>query len=160
MVVYHEEKYHVIHHGCQMAIAKFLDRMCLALLASGLWLRFTTLKNLIPSFPWIAPPCPPPRRNPRKGRDQILPSGNTATRVIFFQAVRRGRGQLHHRPDGARHLRRGQPRDQRGSIHPGAPLQGRIRAWLPDGCSQILRLYVFGHSGMKDYGSATLCCKM
>ena len=25
---------------------------------------------------WIAPPRPPPWRNPRKGRDQILPSGN------------------------------------------------------------------------------------
>ena len=27
-------------HGCQMAIAGFLDRMCLALQASGLWLRY------------------------------------------------------------------------------------------------------------------------
>ena len=26
-------------HGCQMAIARFLDCMCLALWASGLWLR-------------------------------------------------------------------------------------------------------------------------
>ena len=26
-------------HGCQMAIARFLDRSCLALRASGLWLR-------------------------------------------------------------------------------------------------------------------------
>ena len=51
--------------------------MCLALRASGLWLRYATLQNLIPSFPWIAPPRPPPWRNPRKGRDQILPSGNT-----------------------------------------------------------------------------------
>ena len=50
--------------------------MCLALRASGLWLRYATLQNLIPSFPWIAPPRPPPWRNPRKGRDQILPSGN------------------------------------------------------------------------------------
>ena len=25
---------------------------------------------------WIAPPRPPPWRNPRKGRDQMLPSGN------------------------------------------------------------------------------------
>ena len=63
-------------HGCQMAIARCLDRMCLALRASGLWLRYATLPNLIPSFPWIAPPRPPPWRNPRKGRDQILPSGN------------------------------------------------------------------------------------
>ena len=59
-----------------MAIAGFLDHMCLALRASGLWLRYATLQNLIPSFPWIAPPRPPPWRNPRKGRDQILPSGN------------------------------------------------------------------------------------
>ena len=64
-------------HGCQMAIARFLDRMCLALRASGLWLRYAPLQNLIPSFPWIAPPRrPPPWRNPRKGRDQVLPSGN------------------------------------------------------------------------------------
>ena len=42
-------------HGCQMAIA-----MSLALWASVLWLRYTTLQNLIPSFPWIAPPRPPP----------------------------------------------------------------------------------------------------
>ena len=61
-------------HRCQMAIARFLDRMCLALRASRLWLRYATLQNLIPSFPWIAPPRPPPWRNPRKGRDQILPS--------------------------------------------------------------------------------------
>ena len=63
-------------HGCQMAIALFFNRMCLALWASGLWLRYATLQNLIPSFPWIAPPRPPPRLNPRKGRDQILLSSN------------------------------------------------------------------------------------
>ena len=32
--------------------------MCLALRASGLWLRYAALQNLIPSFPWIAPPRP------------------------------------------------------------------------------------------------------
>ena len=31
-------------------------------------------------------------------------------------------------------------------------------AWLPDGCSQIFRLYVY--SGLKYYGSATLRCKI
>ena len=31
---------------------------------------------------------------------------------------------------------------------------------LPDGDSQILRFYVFGPSGLKDYGSATLHCKI
>ena len=41
-------------YGCQMAIASFLDRMCLALRASGLWLRYATLQNLIPSFPNFA----------------------------------------------------------------------------------------------------------
>ena len=38
-----------------MAMARFLDRMCLALRASGLWLRYAALQNLIPSSPWIAP---------------------------------------------------------------------------------------------------------
>ena len=33
-------------HSCQVAIARFSDCMCLALWASGLWLRYTTLQNL------------------------------------------------------------------------------------------------------------------
>merc|ERR550539_1636268 len=41
--------------------------MCLALRASGPWLRYAALQNLISSFPWIATPHPPPWRNPRKG---------------------------------------------------------------------------------------------
>ena len=45
-----------------------------------------------------------------------------------------------------------------------APLEEAIieffKAWLPDGYSQILRLYVFGPSSWKDYGSATLRCKI
>ena len=32
--------------------------------------------------------------------------------------------------------------------------------WLPDGYSQILRMYVFGPSGLKDYGFAMLRCKI
>ena len=36
----------------------------------------------------------------------------------------------------------------------------KFKARLPDGDSQILRLYVFGPSGLKDYGSATLRCKI
>ena len=67
-------------HGCHMAIAGFLACMRLALRASGLWLRYAALQNWIPSFPWIAPPRPPPWRNPRKGRDPILPSGNRVGR--------------------------------------------------------------------------------
>ena len=35
-------------HGCQMAIAKFLDCMCVALRASGLWLRYAALQNFTP----------------------------------------------------------------------------------------------------------------
>ena len=34
------------------------------------------------------------------------------------------------------------------------------KAWLPDGCSQIFRLLGFGPSGLKDFGSATLHCKI
>ena len=33
-------------------------------------------------------------------------------------------------------------------------------AWLPDGYRKIFRAYVFGPSGLKDYGSATLRCKI
>ena len=46
-------------YGCQMPTARFLDHVCLALRASELWLRYATLQNFIPSFPWIAPPRPP-----------------------------------------------------------------------------------------------------
>ena len=42
----------------------------------------------------------------------------------------------------------------------GSVIAGGTRPWLPDGDSQILRLYVFGPSGLKDYGSAMLRCKM
>ena len=35
-----------------------------------------------------------------------------------------------------------------------------IRARLPDGDSRISMWYVFGPSGLKDYGSATLRCKI
>ena len=87
-------------HGCQMAVAGFLDRMCLALRASGLWLRYATLQNLIPSFPWIVPPRSPPWHNPRKGRDQILPSGNTGLRP--GAALRGNRAGVPSRPG---HLR-------------------------------------------------------
>ena len=53
-------------HGCQMAIAGSLDRMCLALRASGLWLCYAVLQNLIPSFPGIAPGWRAWGRNPRR----------------------------------------------------------------------------------------------
>ena len=75
-----------INHGCRMAIARSLDPMCLALRASGLRLRYATLQKLIPAFPWIAPPCPPLWRNPWKGRDQILPSGNTQFYLLLRDA--------------------------------------------------------------------------
>ena len=98
-------------HGCQVAIARFLDCRCLALWASGLWLLFAPACAWVsgtwlpggysqifrsyvfgPSGFWtmaplryaakfavaIAPPRPSPWHNPRKGRDQILPSGNLA----------------------------------------------------------------------------------
>ena len=64
--------HHDQEHCCQMAIARLLDRTCLTLRTSGLWLCYVALQNVIPSFPRIAPPRPPPWRNPRKGRDHIL----------------------------------------------------------------------------------------
>ena len=39
--------------------------------------KVTRWQNLIPSFPWIVPGWRVWGRNPRKGRDQILLSGNT-----------------------------------------------------------------------------------
>ena len=44
-------------------------------------------------------------------------------------------------------------------VRPGHQLHAQ-EAWLPDGYSQIKILYAFGPSGLKDYGSATLCCKI
>ena len=67
---------------------------------SGFW-TMATLQNLIPSFPWIAPPHPPPWHNPRKGRDQILPSGN----LVWQQVVR---------PEGHEGGRRGRREDSAG----------------------------------------------
>ena len=34
------------------------------------------------------------------------------------------------------------------------------QAWLPDSFSKISRLYAFGPLGLKEYGSATLRCKI
>ena len=70
-------------HGCQMARAKLLDCVWPFWL-EGLLLCYATLQNLIPSSPWIAPPSTQSWRNPRKGRDQMLPSGNTASRNEDF----------------------------------------------------------------------------
>ena len=72
--------------------------MDLALRVSGLWLRYAALQNLIPSFPWIAPPRPPPWRNPRKGRDQISPSGNLEGRGLRRRAG--GRPEATGEPGG------------------------------------------------------------
>ena len=48
-----------------------------------------------------------------------------------------------------------------GWYHTGPKLHPNdIKAWLPDGYSRIFRSYVFGPLGLKDYGSATLRCKI
>ena len=95
-----------------MAVARFLDRMCLALRASGLWLRYATLQNLIPSFPWIAPQRPPPWRNPRKRRDQILPSGNLGGHRITSNGIVRRAVALKKVSYVREEERRGRPRDR------------------------------------------------
>ena len=55
--------------------AKFVDCRRLALRTCA------TVQNLIPSFHWILPVLGG-RRNPRKGNDQIWPSGNTDFKSI------------------------------------------------------------------------------
>ena len=47
-----------------------------------------------------------------------------------------------------------------GVVLAGEGLGLGVAAWLPDGDSQILRVYAFGPSGLKDYGSAILRCKI
>ena len=71
-------------------------------------------------------PTPPPWRNPRKGRDQILPSGNLGHRgqegVLVGQAEE-GDGplQVHHRERG------------RGGVDAGDPFAGlQCRGWAPE----------------------------
>ena len=62
-------------HVFQMAITNFLDRFCLALRAWRTMAPLTaTLRSKIRSLPFLGlpPPRPPPWRNPRKGRDQIM----------------------------------------------------------------------------------------
>ena len=85
-----------LYHGCQMAIATFLD--CMRLAHLGLKDYGSAVRqNLIPFFPWIASPSPrpPPLRNPRKDNDQILPSGNLVSNSLIFQ------GRVH--PTEGRH---------------------------------------------------------
>ena len=81
------------------------------------------------------------------------------THVFFFQPdkpLQRRLGEQWHPPapqpaeGGARQGRERQPRT-------AAPASS---SWLPDGDSQIFRSYVSGPSGLKDYGSATLRCKI
>ena len=86
----------VRNHGCQMTIGKFLDCRCLALRA---WR--TTLQNTFLSLPPALHP------GARKGRDQILPSGNHVRNCMFVVlSVRRlrrrkqcGRGKSNGRID-------------------------------------------------------------
>ena len=66
---------------------------------SGFW-TMATLQNLIPSFPWIVQPRPPRWRNPKKERDQILPSGNLAE-----DQVRSKRADIYGKGRGALLLR-------------------------------------------------------
>ena len=56
------------YHGCQMAIAKFLDCM-----PSGFWTMALYLHYAAKFDPFLSEDCaprPPPPHNPRKGRDQ------------------------------------------------------------------------------------------
>ena len=68
------------YQGGQMAIAKSLDCICLALWACT-WRSMAPLRYASKLEPFLSLSCtlwPPTLRNPRKGRDRTLPSGNTA----------------------------------------------------------------------------------
>ena len=97
--------------------------MCLALRASGLWLRYATLQNLIPSFPWIAPPHPPPlaQSKERKGSNFAIwqPCVQPRLRV-------RARGQGEH----ALSLRQRGRHDQLGPGARGVQVVGRGKCEL------------------------------
>ena len=62
----------LLNHGCQMAIAIFLESYVFG--PSGFWtmapLRYAAKFDPFLSLDWA--PHPPPWRNPRKERDQIL----------------------------------------------------------------------------------------
>ena len=53
-------------------------------------------------------------------------------------------------------MRRAAANDRCQSDDDGGEREGEEGTWLPIGYSHIFRLYVFGPSGLKDYGSATL----
>ena len=59
---------------------------------SGFWtmapLRYAA--KVDPFLSWVSPPRPPPWCNPRKGRDQILPSGNLGSRTARGPSSGRG----------------------------------------------------------------------
>ena len=55
------------HHGCQSAIARFLDRMCLALWAYGLWLRYTAKLDPFLSFDCAPTPSTLAQSKEKKG---------------------------------------------------------------------------------------------
>ena len=71
-------------HGCQMVIARFKDCRVWPFGLEGLWLRYAPLRYAAKFDPFLSLDCapsPPHWRNPRKGRDQILPSGDLDIRL-------------------------------------------------------------------------------
>ena len=147
--------------------------MCLALWASGLWLRYTTLQNLIPSFPWIAPPHPPPWRNPRKGRDQILPSGNLEKENYVENLLLHTKEEGHSQDALCPFSHCGKKvslQEMRAHYekcvgewtfkrHQPNPASAKV-SWLPDGYSRIFKIICVWPFGLLDYGSATLRCQI
>ena len=101
------------------------------------------------------------RRVPRPGEERhrlarLLREWETLPASVRLLLQRRGRKrQSEARVRGRAGVQRGYPPD-----HCGRDGQHHVQAWLPDGYSQIFRSYAFGPSGLKDYGSATLHCKI
>ena len=78
----------------------------------------------------------------------ILPTGKDIVPKRFYRQALEGE----ERPGGRRRIE---------ALPVGRVIGCQLRGgtWLPGGDCQMFRLYVFGPSGLKDYGSAMLRCK-
>ena len=87
-------------------------RLCLALRASGLWLRYAALQNLIPSFPWNAPHALYPGTIQGKEGIKFCHLATLRPSVHSLIIISHRRNGEHRRDDDNGRAR---PREKRGS---------------------------------------------
>ena len=72
-----------------MAIAKFYRSYVFGPAGLNDYVFAMSLLHCAAKFdPFLSLDCPPTRRNPRKGRDQLLPSGNLALHIDFGSGMK------------------------------------------------------------------------